>query len=91
MYHDTKSPLAGKTVKLKNGTKFRVEDYYDRCFIGHSINREHGSAVANTYAARRDAHKLPADDEVLYGKVGIISGVIHVSEIATGDEPVAAE
>lgn len=91
MYHDSKSVHAAKTVKLKDGRMFRVEDYYDRVFVGHNIKSDHGSATALEYQARREKDGLPDDTDVLYGKFGITTAVIHTSEIEPPPVPEVAE
>lgn len=91
--HDTPHPLAGTTVKLsrdihtnppcKAGDEFRVEDWVDRVY-GHSWKVANGNPAAMIYGVRGGLHdKLPLDDEVLYGKVGALGHLVHVSEIGS--------
>lgn len=85
--HENKSQYAGQSVNTPLGV-MRVEDYYDRVFVGHHINSDHGSAVALEYQARRAklaGEAPPNDEEVLYGKVGIVTHAVHVSEVTSVD------
>lgn len=94
--HNTTSPLAGKTVKLKPGIKhphipefegsdFRVEDWQDRVF-GKSWMFCDGNPACLIYAMRTGLAKIPVptDDNVLYGKVGGQGCLVHLSEIEEG-------
>ena len=87
--HQTKHPLAGKTVRLKKsiidiqglaGKEYRIEDWWDR-LDGKSWQDYEGNFACLHYSARRLMNNLPMDDEVVYGKVGILGHIIHVSEI----------
>jgi hypothetical protein len=40
-----------------------------------------GNFAALYYKIRAEANKLPADDKVLYGKIGGLGHCVHVSEI----------
>lgn len=97
MIHATPHPLAGKTVTLKlaaearnlaGGATMRVEDYYDRV-AGRSWTMANGNPAALHYAMRSgfSGGAIPLDDEVVYGKVGGFSHLVHVSEL--GDEVAA--
>jgi len=91
--HNTPSPLAGKTVRIKaevlksrntfgGRAEYHVEDYWDRV-SGKSWMDSDGNPAAIDYALRTGAcsHHVPTDDEVLYGKVGPFGKLIHVSEV----------
>ncbi len=94
MLHTTKNKFAGKTVKLKpnidhpqvenglGGKEYRVEDWWDRVGNG-SWMHANGNPACIVYAMRSAFTKppLPVDDEVLYGKVGLLGHLIHISEI----------
>lgn len=79
--HKSSHPLAGKTVTLKNGAKYRVEDWADRV-LGESVWRADGNPAALKYAIRRAKENLPIDENTLYGKCGPFGEIIHCSEIA---------
>ena len=94
MIHNEASVLAGQTVVLKEnigsaamigrlgGAAFRVEDFWDR-ISGQSWMDATGNPACLVYAVRSatTAHPTPTDNEVLYGKVGSFSVLVHVSEI----------
>lgn len=76
---------AGKTVKIKSGqhagSDYRVEDYWDRV-SGESWMFAEGNPACIQYALRTGLHdKVPTDDEVVYGKIGSIGHLLHVSEL----------
>lgn len=93
MIHTIKSPLAGRTVKIKScvehpqqviaGEDYRVEDWWDRVSGGSSWMDTAGNPACLIYAMRTGFSKIPIpnDDEVLYGKVGCLGHLIHISEI----------
>ena len=93
----TQHPLAGKTVRLKlatadqdnlDGSEYRLEDWWANV-SGGSWMEANGNPAAIKYAFRIGfATNPPADDEVVYGKVGLYGHLIHVSEI--GEELPAA-
>ena len=86
-------PLAGKTVKLKVkgadpelvGQEYRVEDWWQTVGEGSWMNAV-GNPACLKYAVRSALCGLPIDDEVVYGKVGNLGHLIHVSEL--GEEVV---
>jgi hypothetical protein len=93
MIHKESSPLAGKTVKIKQtvkhpqqsdfgGSDFRVEDWWDKV-AGKSWMFCDGNPACMVYAIRAGLSEtpLPTDDEVLYGKVGPFGHLVHISEI----------
>lgn len=82
-------PLAGKTVKLKDGippfingeaagAKFTVEDWAVNV-LGQSVWSANGNPAAMEYAIR--SVTLPIDNDVIYGKVGGFGHFVHDSEI----------
>lgn len=81
MIHKTPHPKAGQTVKLKNGSDFRLEDWWDRV-SGQSWTISVGNRAALQYAERVGTEGLPMDDEVVYGKIGFFGHLIHVSELS---------
>lgn len=86
-----KSPYAGQTVKTKAGIApdalsgrdlsnqdFTVEDWWENVY-GMSWTISSGNAAALGYAMR-PGFRLPLDD-VLYGKIGGMGYILHVSEL----------
>lgn len=92
MIHDEPSPLAGKTVHIRDdadhpqiemgGAEFRVEDWWDRVY-GDSWMDAVGNPAALIYAFRTGfaPYEVPTDNEVLYGKIGAFGHLVHVTEI----------
>lgn len=92
--HTKSHPLAGTVVTIKEGVvdpaqgmvipgaKYRIEDYWD-VVTGGSWMFAQGNPAALHYAMRSVANDLPLDDEVLYGKIGGLGHLVHVSEIET--------
>lgn len=84
--------FSGQTVKLnkdimepsmgviQEGTEYHVEGYWDDV-TGGSWMHANGNVAALNYALRAGHAGLPADDDVLYGKIGALGVLIHVSEI----------
>jgi len=80
-----KSPLAGKIVKIISGAfkgcDFQVEDWWENV-SGKSWMFCQGNPACLEYAIRAGLKDdLPTDDEVLYGKIGGLGKLIHISEI----------
>lgn len=86
-------PLAGQTVRLKEGignflqgnaggSEFVVEDWADKV-LGHSVWETHGNPAALEYDVRigTNGNHVPIDDKAVYGKVGGFGHIIHDSEI----------
>lgn len=84
MIHKETHPLAGQTVKLAgktfNGSEVRIEDWWDRVY-GKSWMDSEGNPAALNYAFRAGSDGLPLGDDVVYGKIGGLGHLIHVSEI----------
>jgi hypothetical protein len=92
--HNEPHPLAGKTVKIKQGVidpaqglvvggaEYRIEDWADRLY-GKSIWLADGNPAAMHYAFRLGAqlNRPPADDECVYGKIRSLGHVVHVTEL----------
>ena len=80
------SPLAGKTVTIKTGefanTEYRVEDWWENV-TGMSWMDANGNPACLKYAMRTGFSKIPipTDNEVLYGKIGGLGELIHISEL----------
>lgn len=89
-----KHPLAGQTVKLKEGigifaqgddaggAEFRVEDWADNV-LGRSVWAANGNPAAIEYALRTgtNGNHTPIDNKAVYGKVGMFGHIVHDSEI----------
>jgi hypothetical protein len=90
--HEDPHPLAGKTVMISagsedpaqgavvGGAEYKIEDWADRV-LGRSWGEANGNPACLHYAMRAAANGLPPDDEVLYGKIGYLGHLVHVSEI----------
>ena len=89
--HKVAHPLAGKTVKIKQtvegpenlaGKDYILEDWWDRV-AGQSWMTCQGNPACLNYALRTGLSKVrvPTDNEVVYGKVGFLGHLLHVSEI----------
>jgi hypothetical protein len=62
------------------GQQYCVEDWWINVF-GRSWMGADGNPAAMHYGMRSGFAGLPTDDEVLYGKVGGLGRLVHVSEI----------
>ena len=85
MIHIEPSKLKNQTVVVKEndnlpGGEFRVEDWWDRV-SGKSWAHSANNIAATNYALRLVRTKLPMNDEVLYGKIGHLGYLVHMSEI----------
>lgn len=86
------SPLAGKTVNIKQeanhigGQQITIEDYW-HLVSGKSWQLCNGNPAAINYAFRTALAdlKVPLDDEVLYGKIGGMGYLVHVSELVADE------
>lgn len=87
--HSQTCDLAGKTVTVHpaaefqlavDGAEFQVEDWWDTLTGGSWMNAD-GNPAAMGYAMRAGMGGLPLDNEVVYGKIGALGYLIHVSEI----------
>lgn len=78
--HGRPHPLKGKTVKLKCGVYYQIEDWWDRIAY-----REWWEDMSNpaclTYALLVNACGLPNDDEVVFGRVDTLGYLVHESEL----------
>jgi hypothetical protein len=96
--HETKSDLAGKTVKIKKNVKhfqfpdfggadIVIEDWLDRV-MGQSWMYCDGNPACMVYALRTVSKKnIPMDNDVLYGhtKNGL-GHLVHMTEIETNGQ-----
>lgn len=94
MIHAQPHPFARKMVRIKSGAlagnDFYLEDWWDRLMAeehrgegaGEPVSWQHDSRIACTqYARRVIAENLPMDEEVVYGKIGALGYLIHVSQL----------
>ena len=78
--------MAGQKVKIKNnvqgfdGMDFVIEDYWENV-SGHSWMSSTGNPAAIGYAVRCGSLGLPIDNEVVYGKIGMMGCLFHVTEL----------
>lgn len=90
-----KSPYAGMVVKTKpdvgycptssrplGDLDFRIEDWWENV-AGKSWMHSEGNPAALNYAFRIGTRNgtVPPDNEVLYGKIGMLGYLFHVSEL----------
>lgn len=81
MIHNEKSPLAGKKISLKDGTKITIEDWWDR-LVNKSWMDMTGNPACLKYAIRSGSFGLPLDNEVLYGhRENGLGDLFHITEI----------
>ena len=84
MIHTKEHPLAGETVTISMGEykdeEYRIEDWWDRV-SGKSWMFCDGNPACLKYAMHSGFGGLPTDNEVLYGKIGGLGYLIHVSEL----------
>jgi hypothetical protein len=93
--HEEQSELAGKSVKIKEtanklgGETILIEDWWDRVSGGSWMFAE-GNPACLQYAMRIGLSKQPVcnDNEVLYGKIGSLGHLVHVSELEEHDDTV---
>lgn len=89
------SPHAGMTVKTRDdvgpdpmtgqplaGQDFEVEDWWQNV-SGRSWMNSDGNPAALTYAFRTGmaSGRVPLNNEVLYGKIGMLGYLFHVTEL----------
>ena len=84
--HAEPHAFAGQTVKIKAdapnfaGADYRIEDWWDRV-AGKSWMICDGNPACLDYAIRSGIARGPMDDQVVYGKIGFLGKLIHVSEL----------
>ena len=62
------------------GREFRIEDWWDH-MTGASWMDASGNPAALQYAVRALLKGLPTNDDVIYGKVGALGYLLHVTEV----------
>ena len=85
MIHNEPHPLAGSVVSISfvgesHLFEFHLEDWWDRV-SGKSWRVAPTVLVEWKYASYVEAHGMPLDDDVVYGKSHGVSLLVHVSEI----------
>lgn len=84
MIHKAKYEHAGKTVQIIagqfKGEEYRLEDYWDR-ISPEPWGMSDGNPACIEYAIRTSTEGVPADDEVVYGKVGNLGKLMHVTQL----------
>jgi hypothetical protein len=74
----------GVTDPVKNlvvaGAEYQIEDLWIKV-AGKSWMDSDGNPAAMLYGFRAGVTGLPADNDVLYGKIGGLGCLVHVSEI----------
>ena len=65
---------------LVEGAVFTLEDWWENV-SGTSWRLSAGNPAALQYAARSGMAGLPDDDEVVYGKIGHLGYLVHISEL----------
>lgn len=102
--HNTPSELAGQTVKIADwandigGQSIQIEDWWDRVAGGSWMTCD-GNPACMGYGIRTgfSERRIPTDNEVLYGKIGALGVLVHMSEIdadtttASADDHAAIE
>ena len=90
--HNRPHELSGKTVTITsgqlNGHEYRIEDWWDRA-AGKSWMHCDGNPVCLDYAMRSVMDGLPLDNNVVYGHIGGLGKIVHVSQL--GGEKEAGE
>ena len=93
--HQEIHPKAGQVVKLKStathpqhdiaGADFLIEDWWDHLTRSLWMTAD-GNPACLVYGLRVGMNNLPANNDVVYGKVGAWGVLIHSSEIEDADE-----
>ena len=67
---------------MKTGDHYRIEDWWQNV-SGKSWQICQGNPACLQYAVRTGFARpiMPTDDEVVYGKVGSLGHLIHISEL----------
>lgn len=72
-----RDPYSGQ---VEAGTEYQVEGYWDD-ITGGSWMHANGNPACLNYAIRAGFAGLPIDNDVLYGKIGALGFLVHISEI----------
>lgn len=83
--HKDAHEKSGQTVKIVGGAfdgqDYRLEDWWDR-IAGKSWMFCDGNPACLDYALRSGTEGLPTDNDVVYGKIGSLGKLIHISQLA---------
>ena len=83
--HQEPHPQAGQFVKIVAGEfageTLHLEDWQDRVAKGMSWMFMDGHPASMMYAMRAGMAGLPMDNEVVYGHIGGLGHMLHVSEL----------
>lgn len=81
--------FAGKSVKIERGLHkgkiFQCQDYWDR-LTGMSWVIARGNPACLEYGKRAQDERLPFNNDVLLGRIGHYTVLIHVSELVSEQE-----
>mgnify|MGYP001613224196 CR=1 FL=1 len=78
--------LAGQQVIIGKGNlagqEYTIEDYWENVSGGSWMNAK-GNPACLMYAMRTafQEYRVPTDNEVIYGKIGGLGHLVHVSEL----------
>lgn len=89
--HTEPHAKAGTTVSVDlhnhddvERVEYQLEDWWDRV-SGQSWIHSDGNPAAMIYGMRSGFAGLPTDNDVVYGKIGGMGHLVHVSEIVAED------
>jgi hypothetical protein len=80
-----RTDYAGQTVTVDIGyglSTYRIDGYWD-VLTGVSWRNSAGNPASINYAIRAITKGLPNNDLVLYGKIGPLGYLVHVTEIVS--------
>lgn len=87
MTHTEPHPMAGKTVEVISGKfkgeQFRIEDWDDRIDGSNPpwyMRNMTNPAVMEVFMRQID-EKFPMDNETVYGKIGHLGHIMHLSQL----------
>ena len=84
MKHAEQHPQAGQMVTIAKGqlagSEYRLEDWWDRV-AGKSWIDCDGNPACLDYALTSVEDGLPLDDNVVYGKIGRLGKLVHISQL----------
>lgn len=66
---------------LVEGAEYTIQDYWKTVGDGTSWMDSAGNIACVQYAVRAGTAGLPLDDEVVYGKIGPLGYLVHVTEL----------
>ncbi len=72
--------LSREDQNIRTGDLFHVGDWWERISPGPWMTAAHDRAAAK-YTVRSEAAGLPTDGEIVYGQIGGVGYLVHVSEL----------